>query len=190
MVLIQFNPLKSIRIFLTVIFVTVVFSFAGQMTDPRDGQIYRTIKMGGQVWMAENLRFKVDNSYCYEDDDCSTYGRYYRWNDAKKICPAGWHLPVKGEMDALLKAGPKALQNADGFALLQAGSFGGQDEIVYTADQAFLWSATSIEKCGDNDDGYIDCSPTYVLRISHFGVSVVEEYFDADIYYSVRCVKD
>ena len=30
--------------------------------DARDGQIYRTIKIGNQVWMAQNLRFKAENS--------------------------------------------------------------------------------------------------------------------------------
>lgn len=178
------------RLILCGLFLSAVFCFAGQLTDSRDGNTYKTIKMGGQVWMAENLRFKVNNSYCYEEDDCSTYGRYYRWNDAKKICPSGWHLPTKGEMDALLKAGPRALLDADGFALQQAGSFGGQDEIAYTADQSYLWSSTFADECGDNEEGFIDCSYTYVLRNSHFGISVVQEFFDADVFYSVRCVKD
>lgn len=164
------------------------FCFAGELIDPRDNHVYKTVKIGSKVWMAENLNYEVRGSYCFEGDDCNRFGRYYRWKDAMDVCPAGWHLPAKGELDALLNAGPKALQNPNGFALQQTGMFGGQDEITYDADRSYIWSSTSVDECGG--DAEMGCFFAYALRNSHFGVSVVEEYFDADIYYSVRCVKD
>lgn len=66
----------------------------GVFTDERDGRIYQTIEIDGQIWMAENLAFETDSSWCYDDDlnDCDKNGRLYTWYDACKVCPDGWRL--------------------------------------------------------------------------------------------------
>lgn len=85
------------------------------LIDPRDRQVYKTIRLYGKWWMAENLRFghpldpnsfPKDNSqvemYRYTVDSTKTdqYGAFYTWNEAtdyqrdivQGVCPDGWHI--------------------------------------------------------------------------------------------------
>ena len=105
-------------------------------TDARDGETYRTVKIGNQIWMVDNLRFKTEESYAPGNDEMNIakYGRLYTWTAAlgipadfseqspakdmemyhnirqdnyQGIAPDGWHIPSYKEWEQLLENLPK-----------------------------------------------------------------------------------
>ena len=130
----------------------------GELKDDRDGQTYKTVKIGDQVWMAENLNYKVDSSFCYNDsaEYCEKYGRLYQWVAAvgkseeecgsgnycrfsgmvRGVCPKGWHLPYEEEWKTLSnKVGGKSkiLKSQTGWNDYNGTSGNGTDDYGFSA---------------------------------------------------------
>lgn len=141
----------------------------GILVDARDGRVYRTLRIAGVVWMAENLRYDTIGRW-YRDDqklsDSLGIGRYYLWqvamagasesdfdpSDVRGICPEGWHLPSRTEW--WLVAGNTSRSKVDGkvipaiqgaqdigFDPLAIGSV--RDGSTYIQDEGISWWNTA-----------------------------------------------
>ena len=167
-------------------------------TDPRDGKTYKTVKIGSQTWLAENLSYNATGSECYGSNPANSekYGRLYAWETALEACPAGWHLPSHEEWIKLTDhaggegiAGKKLKAasgwsesgngtDAYGFSALPGG-YGISDGYFYRAhNYGYWWSAS--ESSGNAYSCYMHCGydGTYWYNSS-------KSYL-----FSIRCVKD
>jgi uncharacterized protein (TIGR02145 family) len=140
----------------------------GTFTDTRDNKTYKTVKIGGKNWMAENLNYKpsTGESWCYDNkvSNCNRYGRLYDWNTAKGVCPSGWNLPTDDEWDALVSAAGggevagKALKSVAGgwvdngngtdsygFSALPGGLRTSDGSFIYADSAVGWWTATATE---------------------------------------------
>jgi uncharacterized protein (TIGR02145 family) len=202
-----------------------------------DGNIYRAVTIGTQVWMAENLKVThyrngdaipnvTDNAaweslttgaYCEYDNDLNnvaTYGRLYNWyavNDSRNIAPEGWHVPTDAEWKQLEMYLGMSQTEADavdwrgtdeGGKLKESGTIhwlnpntGATNESGFSAlpggwryyyatyygigSNAGFWSSTESSS-----------SSAWFRYLSSASSGVNRGYYDKQIGFSVRCVKD
>ena len=184
----------------------------GMLTDSRDGQSYRTVKIGNQVWMAENLNYETANSYCYKDSvsNCTKYGRLYTWAAAKTACPSGWHLPTEVEFKELVatvggsSTAGKMLKSTSGWDDDEGESGNGTDAYLFTALPAGEWSDNGgIYRdeglyaffWGSTDDGIaysmIDDGIAYSMNLHYHDdiAGLGYGHKDTGTGHSVRCIK-
>ena len=126
---------------LLILLLTVATYAQTSLQDERDGKTYKTVKIGEQTWMAENLNYNAEGSKCYENkqENCAKYGRLYNWQTAMKSCPAGWHLPSEEEWIVLIetaggkeKAGKK-LKAKEGWKRRCCNTSNGTDDYGFSA---------------------------------------------------------
>ncbi|MDR2999823.1 MAG: DUF805 domain-containing protein [Fibromonadaceae bacterium] len=169
------------------------------LMDLRDTKVYKTIKIGEQIWMAENLNYDgSDIGKCYDNDseNCKIYGRLYNWDEAMNACPEGWHLPRYSEWEILYKNTKRIFKNTDkrlkarsgwemyngmdiyGFAALPGGYC--IDKFNGLGHFGFWWTAT--EAVGFN------LAAKYWSIGLHKTTTTSE--LSKSLLMSVRCVKD
>jgi uncharacterized protein (TIGR02145 family) len=175
----------------------------GTFKDSRDGKTYKTVKIGTQTWMAENLAYKIDGA-CWAFGDVANnvekYGYLYNWEAAKKACPAGWHLPSDAEWNTLITylggkdvAGRKMKTttgwnpdstlngtNESGFCALPAGERLAEMGMFSIPEwSACFWSETPLQGTG-----------VWTCLLLYTGNEAKLDIRDFQAGVSVRCVKD
>jgi len=172
----------------------------GSFTDSRDGKRYRVVKIGNQVWMAENLNYNASGSKCNDNNlaYCQKYGRLYDWNTAMRACPKSWHLPSDAEWTRLtdfvggsvagakLKAASGWNSNGNGtdefgFSALPGGYGNSVGRFRPVGDGGVWWSATESRA----SIAWSQCMYMYY----GFALVVRDSSTKSDLY-SVRCVHD
>lgn len=136
-----------------------------------DGNTYRTVRIGNQIWMAENLKSTHYSdgtpmaSFTYNNDEANvnTFGRLYSWrivmngagssntnpSHVQGIAPIGWHVPSRAEwqqladyLGGLQVAGGK--MKSTGTTLWSAPNAGATDEVGFNALPAGMHDFTGI----------------------------------------------
>lgn len=152
----------------------------GSFTDNRDGHIYKTVKIGNQTWMAENLAYIVqsDNSessfapcyyvYNYSGTDIeiaksqsnySIYGVLYNYTAAQIVAPDGWHLPSMNEWNLL------------------ANSLGGVDIAGGKMKTTLGWTSPNLK--ATNSSGFSALPGGVLFFPSSQGIGVVAEWWSS-----------
>jgi uncharacterized protein (TIGR02145 family) len=175
-------------------------------TDSRDGKKYKTVIIGKQIWMAENLNYETESSKCYgnEPANCKKYGRLYDWETGMEICPKGWHLPSDKEWQTLVdfaggdNIAGKKLKAKSGWNSYMEKPGNGRDEFGFAAmpgGEGYDGGYAGYSGVGEKGNWLIadDGNGTYTYgwsmssegeRVHGFSVNSMRNLL------SVRCVKD
>jgi len=195
--------MKIATIILLSICVAAFAQQKGSFTDPRDGKTYKTVKIGTQTWMAENLNYEAKGSKCYNNKpaNCDKYGRLYDWNTAVKACPVGWHLPSAAEWEVLtnsvgdetagtiLKAKSGWSNNGNGtdtygFSALPGGNGGSAGSFFDRVGvHGLWWTATE----HDASNAHLR---SMLCLTGDVGKDEIGDGLDKNLLVSVRCLHD
>lgn len=188
----------------------VALCSCGNEDDPilDDDQGIKTVEIGTQVWMAENLDVDVpqvdhdDDGRCDEDDifvwDNGIYGKLYSWEAARIACPDGWHLPSDAEWTELTDflggwevAGGKmksttgwdspntGATNSRGFSALPGGCCVSDGTHDYQGSYGSWWSSTPYGSYS-----------AYSRNLNYNSATVHRGSVNRNDGRSVRCVRD
>jgi uncharacterized protein (TIGR02145 family) len=189
-----------------IVFRVEAISKNGTFTDFRDATTYKTVKIGSQTWMAENLNysssellisFMVKNQndsknsaiWCYDnyEGNSENYGRLYDWQTARNVCPSGWRLPSKNDFEILLAnfggSGSNAfnvlLESGDSdFSALLGGWRSNEDYYGQIENYGGWWSSSEA-----------DTRSGWHLSMYRDTQSALMGKSDKEAGFSVRCIK-
>ncbi|MDR2593785.1 MAG: hypothetical protein LBC87_03340 [Fibromonadaceae bacterium] len=178
----------------------------GSMKD-NDGKKYKTVKIGNQIWMAENLDYDVNGSgsVCHSKDpaNCDKYGRLYNWTTAMIACPSDWRLPTNDDWEELISyvesengcsdcAGIYLKSKNDwndyngksgngkdtyGFEALPGGDGRSSGEFLNIGNGGFWWTATG------------NANSAHHRNMGYYYDRVALDYHGDRYLFSVRCVQ-
>lgn len=165
-----------------------------EFTDSRDGKVYRTVEIGGQVWFTQNLGFAAKGSFCYGGTAKGCDGHLYPKDVAEKACPAGWKLPSNDDFQKLYGYAGKTGVRSVGNALKATSGWdrngNGFDDFGFNAKPAGY--CESRKKCE-----YRECFLSMWSSTENVSWSLycVDEDFNKGSYprtaaLSVRCIKE
>jgi uncharacterized protein (TIGR02145 family) len=172
-------------------------------TDARDNKSYKTVEIGSQIWMAENLAFSIDSGIASWNRNTS-FGYLYNWETAVKAAPEGLHLPTKEEWEELIEylggsdvAGGRMKENgttwehpntdgtnSSGFTARPAGykniaNSAGVELFLGEGRWGYWWSST------------LDSSSyAWAVRLHNSDGNAIVNDYNPKMAFSVRCIKD
>jgi uncharacterized protein (TIGR02145 family) len=180
-----------------------------------DGQVYKTVKIGDQTWMAENLNYageEGDMGHCYNNSEanCFKYGRLYDWATAMAqssfcnsnmcvigkwdngMCPKGWHIPKDDDWTKLMdyvggsETAGKYLKSTSGWNSYNGKSGNGNDKYGFAALPIL---SGSIGERGCWWSAELNASKAYYMLMFYEGANVSRIDSDKSNFCSVRCIK-
>lgn len=180
-----------------------------------DGNTYPTVRIGGQTWMASNLkttRYRDGGSIPVAADNATwsglttgartthpgSNGPLYNWhavNDSRGLCPAGWRVPSTGDWNALVSA----VGNDAGFKLKSSSGWldggNGSDAFGFNGlPGGFRSNGGAFEAAGRNaywwSSTSFDANAAYGRGLIDTRRDMPANFGNMRFGYSVRCVKD
>jgi serine-type D-Ala-D-Ala carboxypeptidase/endopeptidase len=191
--------------------------FKNEFIDKRDNHIYKTVKIGNQIWTAENLAyipyvchpdsqggiwvynyFGTDTAEAKKVKEYRQYGCLYNFETSQKVCPAGWHLPSDEEWMQLeiylgmnkSEAGTTIWRGTSQGDLLKDGSLSGFS-VIFGGWRTGYGKFNFIEEHANFwTSTELDKNRSYERLLNANGNKVGRNSGNKDCGFSVRCIKD
>ena len=173
----------------------------GEYLDTRDNQVYKTIVIGTQTWMAQNLNYGQTNSFCADNElsNCTKYGRLYKSTVADTSCFDGWHVPSSSDWSTLydfIYEEKKLSGNQVGKYLKSASLWTtpGVDSYGFSAvPGGYLWYNGTYKNVGSTVSFWVKSGtgmanvPKYLTSSDEFSEDSPRSTSDS---FYIRCLKD